>query len=534
MESVGVRIAKAPFVYWCFAAMLALYFFLGFNFTLFNNSVGNIALRLVKASSFKNLRLGIDLQGGTRLVLRLEDEKVIFGKLAEVGRSFEKMMALDGVIFSSKEVLNDMLKIEFSTKEDMQKAIDFSKKNYSDFEQKAEENTLIFSLSSVFKEKTVELATDKAINILRTRLDLFDVRGLTVSRQGLNKIVVGLPGMDDISGIKDVVSRAAKLEFKLIKDEAVSKEILLDNYDGILPAGTMIAEDTKGGHAYLVSIFPDVSGSRVSGARVGNDDFGTVMVIFNLDQEGGQDFRLVTRDNVGSRLGIILDDKVVQAPNIKEEIGKERVGSITGFKRPEALKLAQLLRSGSLESSLVIEQENRVGASLGEDSIAKGLMACLLSLICLLFCSIAYYKFAGFLAVLALLFNVLMLLLLLALFKATLTLAGIAGIVLTVGMAIDASILIFERIKEELGQGLVSFSKAVEIGFSGAVAVIIDSNLTTFVAGLVLFVYGGVAVKGFAVTLMLGIISTVITGVFFLRSAFDFCTNVLRFEKISI
>lgn len=536
MENILVRSVKSTFIYWLLFAIVSVYFSMTFDFNKFKNAEGNFAVKVVQSTSFKNLRLGIDLQGGTRLVLRLNTNKVIQGRLSDVGRSTEKLLKAEGVNISSKTLNNEKLLFGFSSREDLEKAGDFIKKNYPDLDRKTIEieNKLELSVSNLNRDKLVELTTEKSIDILRKRLDSFDVRGLTVSRQGADKIVVGLPGVDDLTGIKEVISKAAKLEFKVVRDSAPSKEILLDNYDGILPPGTMIIDSEDKDRVYLVSVFPDVSGNRITGARASNDNFGETVIIFYLDAEGAKDFRTVTKENIGKELGIILDDKLVNNPRIKEEVGKERSGSINGFKRKEAIKLAQLLRSGSLDSSLIIEQENRVGASLGSDSIAQGLWACLLALLVLFFGSIFYYKLAGLLAAIALFYNILVLLLLLAMFKATLTLAGIAGIVLTVGMAIDASILIFERIREELKTGIVGFSRAVEIGFEGATAVILDSNITTFLAGVVLFWYGGVAVKGFAVTLMVGIISTVITGVFFLRSAFYFCTNVLRMEKISL
>jgi preprotein translocase subunit SecD len=448
----------------------------------------------------------------------------------------ERYLGSQGINISSKALHNEVLSLSFADVADLDQAFAIIQKEWKTFSLTRKDLEILISLSTSEKNQIIDAATDKAIDILRNRLDALDVRGLNVTKQGSSKLVVGLPGVEDISDIKDAILRAAKLEFKLVHDSAHSEKLLLDRFDGILPSDKMIAlEHGEDGRAYLVSIFADISGARITDARqVFDPSTNRPAVTFFLDAEGAKDFREVTRENIGSQLAVIMDGKVIQAPVIQSEIGRERNGQITGSSQKESLRMAQLLRSGSLASALKIEQEVRVGASLGTDSIVKGLTSCLLSLLMLLIFSILYYKTSGVLACLALAYNILILLLMLAFLKATLTLPGIAGIVLTVGMAIDASILIFERIKEELKTGLVNYATAVEAGFSGAMGVILDSNITTFVAGAVLFWYGGASVRGFAVTLMVGIVSTVITGVFFLKSIFDFCTKVLRWEKISI
>ena len=536
MESVASKFFKSSFVYWVAAAFLALYYSLNFDYNKFVQNPGAFVTRVVNAAGFKNLRLGIDLQGGTRLVLRLEEDKVIGSKLSDTGKSIERYLASLGISVLSKAMHSEVLSLSFSDLTDLDKAFLTIQKEWPSFTVARKNLSILVSLSASEKNKIVDTATDKAIDILRNRLDSLDVRGLNVTKQGSSKLVVGLPGVEDIADIKDAISRAAKLEFKLVHDSAHSEKLLLDRFDGILPSDKMIVhEQGEDGRAYLVSIFADISGARITDARqVFDPSTNRPAVTFYLDAEGAKDFREVTRENIGSQLAVIMDGRVIQAPTIQSEIGRERSGQITGSPQKESVRMAQLLRSGSLASALKIEQEVRVGASLGTDSIVQGLTSCLLALLMLLVFSILYYKTSGVLACLALAYNILILLLMLAFLKATLTLPGIAGIVLTVGMAIDASILIFERIKEELRTGLVSYSTAVEAGFSGAMGVILDSNITTFLAGAVLFFYGGASVKGFAVTLMVGIVSTVITGVFFLKSIFDFCTQVLRWEKISI
>lgn len=534
MESGLLRVLKSSFLYWLVTAGLCLYFFISFDIKKFNSFEGSWVHRVINASKFKNLKLGIDLQGGTRLMLRVDDSKVVENRLVDIGKSVVKVLQEAGVTIDSRGLTDGVLSLMFFDQISSDKALKIIKGDYKNFDVTQNGLSIRIAVPAAEKNRLVDLSTDKAVDILKNRLDAMDLRGLLVSRHGLSNVVVQLPGVEDISDIKEAISRAAKLEFKLVYDHAGSEEALLDKYDGILPSDRMIVLGKEGG-AYLVSVFADIAGSRISDARAVYDGAtGQPVVSFSLDAEGARDFREVTRENIGMSLAVIMDDKVVQAPRIQSEIGKERGGQITGVKQQEGVRMAQLLRSGSLDSPMVIEQEVRVGASLGTDSISQGLMACVFALAMLLIFSLLYYKTAGLLATIALLYNILVLLVMLALLKATLTLPGIAAIVLTVGMAIDASVLIFERIKEEFRTGLVTFSKAVDVGFEGAIAVILDSNITTFLAGVVLFWYGSPNVKGFAVSLMVGIVSTIITGVFFLRSMFDFVFKVLGKEKMSI
>jgi preprotein translocase subunit SecD len=220
------------------------------------------------------------------------------------------------------------------------------------------------------------------------------------------------------------------------------------------------------------------------------------------------------------------------APGIQSAIGAN--GRITNIRSAEEAKdLALVLRSGALMAPLKFEHENRVGASLGQDSIEKGIFACVVALLLLLLFSIVYYKLPGFFAILALFYNLFLILLFLSYFESSLTLPGIAGMVLTIGMAVDASILIYERIKEEVAKG-TTFRKALNDGFKGAMVVILDSNITTFLTGFVLFKFGGPAIKGFAVTLMVGVVATVLSGIFFLKSVFDFVLDNTPLKNIKL
>lgn len=532
MNSSLAKFTRCGFAYWILAAALALYFYVSFDFKKFSNSNGNFLTKVATASSFKNLNLGIDLQGGTRLVLNVDLDKAFENKLADFGKNIEKLIKkkkLGQVLERSLSSQSFFIKLDSdqSTLNSYQEIAE----NYPELEVKQEDGQQIKIMLS-YKEKINinNSAVEKAVEILRNRLDTLDVKGLSVNRHGDSKIVVQLPGMDNMFDIEDSIMRAARLEFRLVYDSASSQDSMLNRYDGFLPSDKVMMKD-RSGSVFLVSLFPDMGGSRIKDARYSSGELGQSQVAFSLDSTGAKEFSELTRESIGKRLAIIMDERVISAPTIKSEIGSQ--GNITGMNQKEALKIAALLRSGALDAPLKIESKTFVGASLGKDSIAQGFFACMIALLMLFVFSILYYKLSGLFAIFALFYNLLVLLLMLAWFKATLTLPGIAGIVLTVGMAIDASILIFERIKEELAENS-AFSDALAKGFDGAMVVILDSNITTFLAGIILFWAGGPAVRGFAVTLMLGVISTIISGVFFLRSFFKFFVNFLGFKKVSI
>ncbi|MEX2438192.1 MAG: protein translocase subunit SecD, partial [Candidatus Babeliales bacterium] len=285
---------------------------------------------------------------------------------------------------------------------------------------------------------------------------------------------------------------------------------------------------------YLLPAFTDINGSLLKDARAGfGGQSGAQLVVnFEFMPEGGERFYELTRKSQGQQIAIVLDDKVISAPVVNEPIGSR--GQITGrFTSEEVNELAALLKSGAFVAPVTFEEERRIGPALGAESIRQGLMSCLIGLGFLLAFSLFYYKIAGLFAFIALLFNLLLILFILSRFHATLTLPGIAGMVLTVGMAIDASILIYERIREELRAG-IHFDQALKVGFSDAMVVILDANITTFIVGVVLFKFGTGPIQGYAVTLLVGIISTLITGLFFLRSLFNVTLDGFGFKNVKM
>jgi preprotein translocase subunit SecD len=498
------------------------------------------------------LRFGIDLVGGTYITLEAQTEKAVESVL------FERLRKVTDILGSSNKMFLDK-KIEFefdNTKKSIvkqniilmfdsigqaQDATMLIKNAKIDIVCKVEQNQLHINLSDSAIKQISNDAVERNIEVLRTRLDRMSVAEIAIARQGDRQIVVELPDVSSPQEAKAMIGRAAILEFKPVEKVGSSEEDILFAYDGEIPDDMRILparENTgRGDQYYLVSRYAEVTGKDLVDARPRFDEReAKVVVDFRLTTEGNDKFFDLTGRYQGRQIAIVLDDIVISAPTVKAGVTRVRDGNyyIDGtFTAEQAREFALLLKSGAFVAPVTFEEERQIGPSLGKDSIYKGLLSCVVGFLLIFIFSIFYYKLSGLFAFIALLFNVLFVLLGLSWLHATLTLPGIAGIILTVGMAIDASILIFERIKEELAHGS-GVSRAVSTGFSDAMMVILDANITTFIVGIVLYKFGTGPIQGFAVTMMLGIVATLITGLFFLRSLFNAFLNVFTVEKLSI
>ncbi len=359
-----------------------------------------------------------------------------------------------------------------------------------------------------------------------------------IQKHGTDRILVQLPGVDNPERVKNLIQNTALLEFKLvIKGPLPTREELLKEYNGVEPLDMEVLKSDPSKSRvqgyYLVKRVSAITGKDIRNARVGRDEFNQPVVNFTLSNQGGKIFEKVTAENIGKPLAIILDGRVISAPVIQAVI--RDAGMITGqFTPQEAEDLAIVLRSGALPAGIKYLEERTIGPSLGMDSIIKGLRASVISLMIVMGFMVFYYRLSGVNAVVALILNMIILLGVMAYFKATLTLPGIAGIVLTIGMAVDANVLIFERIRENLRLGK-SVKASVPEGFKKAWVTILDSNLTTIVAAIFLLQFGTGPVKGFAVTLIIGIIASLFTAVFVSRMIFDFVLSKKRkLDKLSI
>ncbi len=478
----------------------------------------------------KSLRFGIDLVGGTYLTLEVQTNKAVEAELVEIMQSVDsKLRRSQRILPASKFVEKETIVLAFASLQDAQMAAGDLKNNLPNMDQKVEGNTVRLSFPDRLIHKIKEDAVNRNIEVLRTRM-----RDIPIAKQGEKNIVIELPDTANPQEAKARIGKAAHLELRLVEKIAPNKEDLLYEFDGELPYDREILPGTDG--YYLVEKYAEVTGRMLKDAQAKYDESKGFqhVVTFSLNDVGSEKFYQLTSKHYGRNLGIILDGVVIQAPRINEPISAGQGIQISGgFTAESARELALLLQSGSFVAPVTFEEERQIGPSLGQESIRQGLISCLVGLGLLFFFSIFYYSLSGLFAFAALVYNLGLILIGLAWLQMPLTLPGIAGMVLTVGMAIDASILIYEHIKEELAKG-DTIKQAVKAGFRDAMKVILDANITTFIVGVVLYNFGTGPIQGFAVTMMLGIVATLITGLFFLRAIFSFMLNNFHVQKLRI
>jgi preprotein translocase subunit SecD len=411
-------------------------------------------------------------------------------------------------------------------------------KDYVHMEKrKSGDAELVYGFTAGEIERIKENAIHQGLETIRNRVDQFGVAEPTIQRQGENRILVQLPGIKDPERAINLIGKTARLEFKLV-DETLSAEEAMKN----LPDGEQIlyqrVTDKETGEVtktpYVLKARSVLTGDTLTGAEVRFDsEYDEPYVALSFNSYGAMVFQQVTRENVKKRLAIVLDDNVYSAPVIQDEIAGGHA-QITGHFTPdEAKDLAIVLRAGALPAPVKILENRTVGPSLGKDSIDSGIRSFIIGGAVLVVFIAVYYKWSGVIANLSLVLNVVLLLGALAYFGAALTLPGLAGVVLTVGMAIDANVLIYERIREELRIGKTPRA-AIEAGFSKAMSTIVDSNLTTIIAAIVLFQFGTGPIKGFAITLSIGILASMFTAVFVSHVIFDFAMSRKKLERVSI
>jgi preprotein translocase subunit SecD len=486
------------------------------------------------------IKFGIDLVGGTYITLGVQTDKAVEVELTDKTQFLiKKMKEAKKISPIGQSRDQEFVVWKFDSMQRAQEAATFVRSQDQEFNVTTQENTLKLSFKDAAVKRIKDWAVQGNIEVLRTRLDRLGVGEIPITAQGEKNIVVEMPNVDNPQQAKALIGKAALLEVKRIERSGNSKEEILDAYDGDLPDGMEIIPGKERGEAgfkryYLVSRYTDLTGRLLKDVYTGfgGQTQSEIVVHFKFNPEGGEKFYDLTRKNYNRQIAFIVDGEVISDPVIRVPISTD--GYIHGdFTAESATELAMLLKAGAFVAPVTFEEERQIGPSLGQESIRQGLISCLVGLILLFIFSIVTYKTAGLFAFITLLFNLLLILVALAWMRATLTLPGIAGMVLTVGMAIDASILIYEKIREELEHG-VAWRKAVDVGFSDAMEVILDSNITTFLVGVVLYKFGTGPIQGFAVTTMVGIVTTLLTGLFFLRSVFNFVLYNLGSQNIKI
>ncbi|MDR2933867.1 MAG: protein translocase subunit SecD [Rickettsiales bacterium] len=367
---------------------------------------------------------------------------------------------------------------------------------------------------------------DKAIEIVRRRIDSFGTSEASIQKQGANRIMVQLPGVDNPEAIKNLIGQTAKMTFHKV-DESVT------DVERALPIGTEILPSFDEDNLYFTPIFKrvEISGEHLKDSRATQDMYGRPAVSTVFDNVGSMQFAKLTRENVGRRFAIVLDGKVLSAPVIQEEI-PNGTGQISGaFTLEQAAELSLLLRSGALPAPLMVVEERTVGAGLGADSIADGKFASMLGLVLVIITMFLLYMKIGMIANIVLVLNIFIIMAMMSIFGLVLTLPGIAGLVLTMGMSVDAAIIIFERMREEYKSGM-SIIAAIDAGFNSAFSSIMDSNITTMVSALLLFQFGSGPVRGFAVTLGIGLFSTVFCFIVVLKNCLRFWAKHSKKAKL--
>ena len=460
----------------------------------------------------KKVNLGLDLQGGSYLLLEINSDSLLKEKIQSKVIPLKKILKENEIKYSNFKIKEKSLSFKINDLEKFE-LIFFSKKdnfvnpyidNYRSFEldYKSSNNDIDIFFSKFGLLSLNNSALKQSIEIVRRRIDDVGTKEPTILQRGDKRILVELPGLKDPERIKQLLGKTAQINFRLVSENS---EFGVDEL--ISETGEMIKVSKRivmSGES-LIDAQPSIQNQQ-----------NEPTVSFTLDRLGSQKFGRATTDNVGKRLAIVLDGKLISAPNINEPITSGN-GMISGnFTFQEATDLALLLRSGALPTPLEVVEERTVGPDLGEDSIKAGVTSLIVGFILVILFMFYKYKVFGLVANTALIANLLMLIGILTILEATLTLPGIAGIILTVGMAVDANVLIFERIKEEL-KTEKSIIHAFDSGYSKAKITVLDANITTLIAAVILFAFGSGPVKGFAITLGIGILTTLFTAYFLAR-----------------
>ena len=488
------------------------------------------------------IRLGLDLKGGAHLVLRVETDDALQVETETAAEQMGEQMSLQGMDAATVIPVDaTTLRVEgvpgerdaaFRQLSDERLAAAYDR-------EPGAGGSYTFRMRGPVTSSLREEAVNQALQTIERRVNELGVSEPIVAPHGIggDQILVQLPGVSDVARAKSLIRSTSLLELKLVEEgPAVSREALLQTRNGVVPPDMEVATQPGGSGAtepfyYLVRRVAAVTGRDLRNARPSLDEFNQPAVSFTLNREGARKMGDITGANLGRGLAIILDGQVRSAPTIQGRITDS--GQITGVSQQEAEDLQITLRSGALPASLTYLEERTVGPTLGADSIRAGVAASVAGLVLVAFFMLLYYRLAGINAVVAVVLNLLILMACMAYIEAVLTLPGIAGLILTIGIGVDSNVLIFERIKEEL-RSAKSVRSAVAAGFDRVLLTIIDTHVASLIAAAFLFQFGSGPIKGFATTLFFGLVSNVFTAVFVSRSLFEAVLSRRRVATLSI
>ncbi len=515
----------------------------------------------------KPMKLGLDLRGGVHFLLEVDMNKAIAQRLETSSTDLRRQLRDNDIKFNSLSLNNNTITLQFANNDDRKAAMDFLRRNGNEFTQQAvatdSGSTLRLNYTDVRQQEIESYAVNQNLTTLRNRINELGVAEALVQTQGSNRIVVELPGVQDTAEAKRVLGRTANLEFRLVSDQ---NDQAIDPYTGqvkgTLPAGTesFAYESLDSGRSLLLNRNRILTGERVQNASSGfSQDGGGAEVNITLDSAGGKMMADATRNAVGKRMAVLFienkqrisyvpdpatgaqvevrtpytESVVINAATIQAVLGSSF--RITGLDSPqEAAELALMLRAGALAAPMYFVEERVIGPSLGQENIDKGVLSTQIGFLLVAIWMVVFFRVFGLIANFALVFNLAMILTVMSWIGASLTLPGIAGIVITIGMAVDANVLICERIREEMKWG-ASPKQAIVAGYERAYNTIFDSNLTTFLVAFILFAIGTGPIKGFAVTLMIGIICSMFTAITVTRAIVQIIYGKKRdLKKLSI
>lgn len=493
-------------------ALVVIVCLLGVAFAAPNLMSRNMSDNLPSWIPNQQISLGLDLQGGSHLLLEVEAQTVINERLEALVDTIRTSLRAERIRYTGLGMNENTVHVNIKKPDQVDAAYDILRKLDIGSDTDVENGRITITLTELAIKEAKRSAVEQSIEIVRRRIDETGTKEPTIQRQGDERIIIQLPGIDNPEDVKRLLGKTAKMNFHLVNHNVSGEDLAA----GRIPAGTIALPDAED-ERRLVAVRRkiEVRGDMLIDSQPTFQD-GRPVISFTFNSLGAKKFASVTSKNINRSLAIVLDGKVISAPNIQGAI-LGGSGIITGrFSVSEANDLSLLLRAGALPAPLVILEERSVGPGLGADSVAAGKIASFVGLLAVVIFMVVSYGRFGFYADVALMINIILIMAALSLLQATLTLPGIAGIVLTVGMAVDANVLIFERIREELRNGLGPLA-SVDSGYKRAITTIIDANITTLIAAVLLFEFGSGPVRGFAVTLGIGILTSMFTAIMVTR-----------------
>ncbi|MEA1879030.1 MAG: protein translocase subunit SecD [Campylobacterota bacterium] len=490
---------------------------------------------LMQSDQGKKINLGLDLQGGLHLLLGVKSDVAIESRMKSIAATVKYVFDDEEIIFDALRLEDETITFELLDKDDAVKAKALLAETFEGMTLLEEGLNYTLQMSQEEVERTKENAISQAVDTIRSRLNEFGLAEPTVAKQGEDNILVEIPGIKtqaDEQRIRKLIERAAHLQLMAV-DEGRSARVMSMSAAEASSFGDIILPDIETEQKYLLRKIQVLDGSMLTDAKVGFDENNQPVINFSLNGQGAKIFGDFTEIAypTRARMAIVLDNKVISAPSINERIGGGRVQVSGNFKLAEAHDLAIALRSGSLLAPVFVDEKRKVGPSLGADNIISSSMALAAGFIVVVIFMFLYYGMAGAIANVALIGNLFLILAVMSLFGATLTLPGMAGIVLTVGMAVDANVIINERIRELLHAGK-SIGKSIENGYNNAFTAIWDANVTTLIAAVVLYVYGTGPLKGFALTMSIGILASMLTAIVGTHGIYQMILPKMKKDKL--